>query len=402
LPSLNILHVISVVAPRYGGAGVASQLMARYQARMGHKVTICTTNVDYPSGLLPVAANQPIDKDGVLYIHFKVSSRTLLFSLAMLKWMKKNISSFDIVHIHGLYRFPVTYAAWLTRNLRIPYLICPHGSLDPFLYKQSRYNIFLKRTHERLVDIPNLNYSSAIHYTSREEAERASFLGLRSRQIIVPNCIDWDNYESLPVKGVFRRRLGLGDLTPLVLFLGRINFKKGLDILVPAFSILAKLIPDARLAIVGPDNDGYGVKVKRWCRERDIEAKVLFVDYLCPKEVKQAYVDADVFVLPSYTENFGLTVVEAMACGCPVVISDKVNIWREIRMADAGIVTSLKPYAIAEAILNLLTNPCAAQKMGVHGRRAAEAYYGWPLIVGKLSGVYQELIDVKSPAVGYA
>lgn len=116
------------------------------------------------------------------------------------------------------------------------------------------------------------------------------------------------------------------------------------------------------------------------------------MDHLGPEEVKQAYVDADVFVLPSYTENFGMTVVEAMACGCPVVISDQVNIWREVQEAGAGIVTRLAPSEIAEAILRILGNRLLGTEMGMRGRVAAKERYSWPRIVEQMPQVYRKLI----------
>lgn len=118
-------------------------------------------------------------------------------------------------------------------------------------------------------------------------------------------------------------------------------------------------------------NEGYGQKVRRWCREQEIEDKVSFVGHLGPQDVIQAYVDADVFVLPSYTENFGMTVVEAMACACPVVISDQVKIWREVQGDGAGIVVRLDPQEIAQGILRTLTNKEEALLMGWRGRDAA-------------------------------
>ena len=190
----------------------------------------------------------------------------------------------------------------------------------------------------------------------------------------------------------FRKRIGLDDKTPLLLFLGRINFKKGLDLLVSSFACVLEKIPEARLAIVGPDNEGYGSKVRRWCREQGIADKVFFVDHLGLEEVKQAYVGADVFVLPSYTENFGMTVVEAMACGCPVVISNQVNIWREIKEEGAGLVTGLHPFEISEAICKVITDRSAAKEMSRRGRMAAQKLYTWPRIVEQMMEVYRRLI----------
>jgi len=397
---LNILHVVSLVAPRYAGAGIASQLMARYQAEAGHKVAICTTNVDFPKGTLMVPSGEPVSRDGTLIWHFPVQFRPLLVSIPLWVWLRDEVKSFDIVHIHGLYRFPVTAAAWWARRTGVPYVIMPHGSLDPFLYNQSRYSLTLKRIYERLFDIPNLNNATAIHYTAEEEAERAVFLRIRSRPVIIPNGIDWESYRYLPPTGSFRRRLGLKDKAPLVLFLGRINFKKGLDLLVPAFAQVAQKYPDARLAIVGPDNEGYGSKVRQWCEEQGIQDRVFFVDHLGSENVKEAYADADVFILPSYTENFGLTVVEAMACGSPVVISDQVNIWREVRAAGAGIVIGLDPCGMAEAICRVLEDKGAAEIMGARGRVVAERCYAWPRIIKQMTGIYRLLIKERWSAIG--
>jgi len=122
------------------------------------------------------------------------------------------------------------------------------------------------------------------------------------------------------------------------------------------------------------------------------------VDYLGPDEVKQAYVDADVFVLPSYTENFGMTVVEAMACGCPVVISDQVNIWREVQEG-GGVVVGLDVEAIAEAIVEVLSDSEKARERGAGGRAFVRERYAWPRIVEELTRVYESII-AESPRKG--
>lgn len=390
---MRILHIIPSLSPRSGGPTTVVRALSHYQESSGLDVTVCTTNWGISlRGPKPSAGYIEVQDNSVRFLYFTYLT-PLLMSPAMAKWIDKRLGDFDIVHIHGLYRFPVTYAAWRAQRAGVPYVISPHGSLDPFLYKQSRYNLPLKRIYERLFDIPNLNHAAAIHYTAEEEAERAAFLGLRAKPVIVPIGIDWESYKQIPARGHFRRRLGLDVHTPLVLFLGRINFKKGLDLLVPAFSHVVHQRPGARLAIVGPDNEDYGSKVKLWCREQGIEDKVFFVDHLGPEEVKQAYVDADVFVLPSYTENFGMTVVEAMACGCPVVISDQVNIWREIQQERAGLVVTLHPLELAEAVCHVLAHKEEAKAMGARGRKAAEIRYAWHRIVDQLTQIYRGLIE---------
>jgi glycosyltransferase involved in cell wall biosynthesis len=338
-------------------------------------------------------------EDNLNYRFFPTWSH-LLISPQMVKWFNNNLPSYDIVHVHGLYRFPVTTAAYCARKAQVPYIIMPHGALDPFLYKQSQYGLLLKRIYERLFDIPNLNHATAIHYTAEEEAKQASFLKLNTKPVIVPNGIDWEGFLKLPSKGNFRRRIGLDFHSPLILFLGRINFKKGLDLLVPAFKSVSQKHADARIAFVGPDNDGYGADVRRWCREQCVHDKVFFIDHLGFEDVKEAYVDADLFVLPSYTENFGLTVVEAMACGTPVVISDQVNIWRDILASGAGLVVRLDIGELADAICLLLADKRSAEAMGARGRVSAQTDYAWPRIVEQLKQVYQELIETETTSRG--
>ena len=391
---MNILHVIGTLNSRYGGPVSVLWGLAVAQVRRGHQVTIYTSGDEGRSFSKSI---DPLTKS-INIFSFAVSIKPILFSLRFYRYLKNSIDSFDIIHIHGLYRFPVTYAASLARKKGIPYIIRPHGSLDPFLYRQSRFGkwaVPIKRMYEHLFDLPNLNNASAIHFTAKEEMERTTFLKLRAPAVIIPNGIDWQQYSSLPIEGQFRSRIGLGAQTPLVLFLGRINFKKGLDLLIPSFARVLETVPEARLAIVGPDNEGYGLKVRQWCREQGIADKVFFVDHLGQEEVKQAYVDADVFVLPSYTENFGMTVVEAMACACPVVISDQVNIWREVKEEGAGLVVGLNPAEIADAIKRILADKAASLEMGRRGRLAAERRYSWSQIVDQMIQVYQSLIKQK-------
>jgi glycosyltransferase involved in cell wall biosynthesis len=389
---MNILHVIGSLDPAAGGTTAALADLTRYQAIAGQRVAVCTTDRGHPpSKLLGVEAVARVLKTAVDLHCFAVDFSPLLYSRSMARWMMDNISRFDVVHIHGVYRFPMTYAARCAHMQAVPYIVRPHGALDPYLFRQSSASVVLKRLYEHWFALPLLNSAGAIHYTSEDERERASFLRLRAPSFVVPNGIDWDRFEQLPRRGAFRAGLGIGAAL-LVLFLGRVNFKKGLDLLVPAFAQLRRLHPDAHLAIVGPDNEGYGARVRQWVRECGLEQWVHLVDQLDGPEILQAYVDAEVFVLPSYTENFGMTVVEAMACGTPVVISDQVNIHRAVRDASAGLVTRCDVDEIAEATAALLSDEARRQAMGAAGRCAARDLYSWPPIVRQLTLEYEAVI----------
>ena len=393
---MKVLHVIQTLSGRFGGPVVSLKALARNQVDEGHQVTICTTNSDYPKGTLRVKTNTSEIENGVAVWYHPVQFKPLLYSKQLRKWINANIKKFDIVHIHGLYRFPVTYAAWVARKERVPYVVTPHGALDPFIYRQSKHSVLLKRLYEKMFDIPNLNGASAINYATQEELERARFLGLDAPSAMVSHGIDWGLYEELPPKGSFRARLGIESDTPLVLFLGRINFKKGIDLLIPAFSKVAKFLPGTRLAIVGPDNDNLGLKVRHWCKDLGIDHMVVMVDHINPDQVRQAYVDANLFVLPSYSENFGMAVVESMACGCPVVISDQVNIHDEVKKYGVGIVVKLDSDEIAKAIHSILTCKTAAREMGDAGRRLAKTRFDYEVIVAKVNRMYGAAIQFSS------
>lgn len=394
---MRILHVISSLAPASGGPTQVLKDLVASQVGVGHEVTVCTTDRANPvqeslpgehfDRFFPVDVNLRV---------FPVLYAPLLFSSDMARWLVEEIKKFDIIHIHGLYRFPPTYAAWQARRQGVPYIIRPHGALDPYLYdKNSTGSLRFKRLYERWFDLPNLHGAGAIHYTAEEERERAAFLGLKAPSFVVPNGLDWARFRALPTRGALRARWGLGD-APMVLFLGRLHFKKGLDLLIPAFDALRRRVPGAQLVIAGPENDDYGGKVRGWVRERGLEAAVHFVGSLHGADVVQAYVDADVFALPSYTENFGMTVAEAMACALPVVVSDQVNIHAEVSAAGAGLVTRCDADETTGALAALLQEPDRRRTMGKAGRRLVQARYMWPSIVEALTREYQAVIDRQS------
>jgi glycosyltransferase involved in cell wall biosynthesis len=389
---LRILHVQETLTPRYGGPARVLPELATEQAAAGHEVVIATTTADHPHGVYHEPGWET-RADGFRIYYGSVQYAPLLVSYSVAKWLRRHIGEFDIVNIHGLYRFPNTLATYLARRRGVPYILVPHGSLDPYLYARSTTNrLRLKRMYERAFVIPNLQKADALQYTAEEERERTSFLNLKAPSFVIPNGLGWEPYRNLPARGLLRERLGIGD-APVVLFLGRLHVKKGFDLLIPAFDEVRKRIGNAQLVIVGPENDDHGQDVRAWVTERNLDSAVHFVGPLVGDDVVKAYVDADVFALPSYTENFGMTVVEAMACGLPVVISDQVNIHHEITAATAGLVTQCDVGQVADALHSLLLDVDLRRTMGDNGRRLVQERYAWPAIVDALTKEYEAVIE---------
>ena len=391
---MRVLHVISTLSPASGGPTQVLAALTAEQVKQGCEITVCATDRDNPTRhkLAPETLRKLLPPQVELAV-FGCQMHGPLLSQAMSMWLRRRAHTFDLMHVHGLYRFPPTCAAYQARKQGVPYIIRPHGILDPFLYRQSSRSVPLKRLYERWFDLPNLHGASAIHYTTEDERERASFLELRAPSFVVPNGLDWARFATLPARGAFRARLGIGH-APLVLFLSRLNFKKGLDLLVPAFARVRARIPDAVLAIVGPDNEGYGTKVHGWVTEQGLVDAVRFVDHLDGEAVLQAYVDADVFALPSYTENFGMVVAESLACGTPVVISDQVNIHGEVAAAGAGLVTRCDAGEVAEALCVLLADAPRRAVMGAAGRALVQRKWTWDVVARQLTAEYEKVIEL--------
>ena len=392
---MKILHVIANLAPRYGGPAKAGMEMAAVMAAKGHEVTIFSTNQDGP-GVLDVPTDETVMKNGVAIRYFPViQPKFWRTSPAMAAALNREIPKFDIVHIHSLYLFHGMAAGHYARKHGVPYIVRPHGTLDPVMHARHRGR---KVIMEKLFEDRNIKHAAALHYTTEEELQLAKPYVHGSTGFVVPNGVNSSDYENLPERGGFRSRHKLLDGKKMLLFFSRINFKKGLDVLVAAFKEIHRQHPDSILVLTGPDDEQYGRKVREWLSEAGLSEFAIFTGMLTGRDKLEVLRDADVFVLPSYSENFGIAVVEAMACGIPVVISDKVNIWREVVQEGAGIAVPVDPAKVAAAVVSLLDNPELCGWMGERGKRLVRNYYEWSEVGTQLEQEYRTLIDAAGKA----
>ncbi len=364
--------------------------MARAVARRGHDVAIYTTDRALAPG--EQAALEASAKDSGVELRFfsQQAPRVLATSWPLARALADAVPRADVVHLHSLYLFHVWATARLCRRHGVPYLLRPHGTLDPFLWQRHRAR---KWVMERAFQDRVIRQAAALHYTAAEEMELAAPYVHGARGLVIPNGLDLSEYADLPAPGGLRvRHPAIGERR-IVLFLSRLNFKKGLDLLVAGFARASKDVPDLHLVIAGPD-DGMKQETERLVAAAGIGARVTFAGMLDHRRKLEAFRDAALFVLPSYSENFGIAVVEAMACGVPVAISDKVNIWREVRDAGAGVVGPATAAAVAEQIAGLARNP-QARAMGERGRKLVETKYSWDNIARDLETVYRSLAAKK-------
>ena len=386
---MRILHVIPSLAARDGGPPKATIEMCRELLRRGEHAEIYTTNAD-GTGCLDVPLERPTKVRGVSVMYYPINgSHYYKYSSALAAALRMNIRRFDIVDINLLYQFPSTAAAHYCRKHHVPYIVRPQGSLDPYLYQRHSLR---KRLYELLIEQRNLAAAGAVNFTSDEEMELAKLSGLRFRSAVASLGVE---LEAEPVgtddvaEGIWPQLAG----KKVILFLSRVNFKKGLDILTRAFGRIYRMRRDAHLVIAGPDTEGYATRVRRWLVEEGALDAVSFTDMVLGEGKAALLRRADLFVLPSYTENFGIAVVEAMAAGVPVVISNRVNIWREIAAAEAGWVVKPDAHEVAQAILTVLDNPLLAKAMGEHGWRLARERFSWKAAGDQLVRLYREVVS---------
>jgi glycosyltransferase involved in cell wall biosynthesis len=388
---VKILIAIYSLSLRHGGPSKAAIEMAEALAERGHEVDIFTTDQDGPYHRLDVTTDRPVIQNGVAIFYFRAQILGLWPGVSYAFWraVKERVASYDVVHSHSLWLFAGLVIGHYCRKYGVPYLMRPCGAMDPYIFRRHRWR---KELLERLYERRNFRHAAAIHFTTQEEMELARAALHFSKGIVIPLGLCVEDYRRPQTEGTFRRLFPEVGQRRIILFLSRLNFKKGLDLLIPAVGKLSRRRDDIHLVVAGPEEDGFGKNVLSWISQSGSTGKVTLTGMLQGGAKLAVLQDAEMLVLPSYSENFGVAVVEAMACGLPVVISDKVNIWREVESAKAGLVTACDPTEIARAIEVLLDDPQGGRKMGRNGRKLVENQYSWRRVAKLLEDVYRELL----------
>lgn len=387
---------------RYGGPIVAALGMTRELVKQGHDVTVMTTNMDGPN-VLDVPLERPVHMDGVKVWYFPVQRpRWWYYSRPLASALRKHVEQFDIVHIHSIFLWPTSVASFWCRRRRVPYLLRLAGSLNPANFFKSYAGwpeSILSRTKKRIylntIGRWDLGCASALHFTSRSEMDESSYVWKpRSSSCVLPLGVD------LPMNVTEASSVQLRLQHPqlkgkkIVLFLSRLDPVKGMDILVPAMAKLAARRSDFAFVIAGSGTDTYEAEVVSLINNHGLEDRTLLLGMVEGVDKWAVLSQADVFVLPSYSESFGIAVVEAFSTGLPVVISDKVDIHQEVNAGGAGIVTNLDVNNVAEAIDRLLSDQKLRSTMGTAGMDLARGSYSWERSVGNIVREYKKIISL--------
>jgi glycosyltransferase involved in cell wall biosynthesis len=382
---------------RFGGPVTMVADAAESLASLGVEVTIFASDL----GKAPWAGDWrsiepdelPPNADKLNYELFPVRwPQRLMYSPELAERLDEVVEDFDLVHIHSLWLHPQYAGQRAARRHDRPYIVSPHGALDPYLRQRGRAR---KAGTSLAWQNRMLKHAELIHVTTEDEQKLIADIAPAVPRAIVPNGLWIDRLSPADADGErFRRRHMDGFEGPLVMFLGRLNFKKGVDVLIDAFAIATHKNRDAKLAIVGPDDEGLLAQLEAQVERLGVDERVIFTGALYGEDRTDALAAADIWALSSHSENFGIAVVEAMAAGAATVISPAVNLAPDVLAADAGLVAEQRPEPFAAALIELLTDEARRAQVAENGRVWVQRY-DWSVVGPELLQMYERAASSK-------
>ena len=399
---LKVLQIIPSISLIYGGPSQMIRGLSQALAQQDRiaQVTILTTdaNGDIDEAPLNVPLNQPIFQDGYEILHFRCSPfRRYKFSPALLSWLWQNAHRYDIAHIHALFSPISTAAATLCRWRKLPYLMRPLGTLDPADLQKKKQ---LKQLYATLLEKPNITGAAALHFTSKQESEVSERFDTTTPEVIIPLGVCPPKLPNkAAAQATVRQQFNISSEHPLMLFMSRIDPKKGFDLLLPALAQLHEQNCPFHLLLCGanPQDRAYETSIKEKVSAAPWSQQVTLNGFVSGQLKAQILSAADLFVLPSYYENFGISVAEAMAAQIPVVISNQVHIWPAIQASQSGWVVPTETPALTQALKAALSDPAERQQRGKNARQCAIENYSWQAIAQKLTDSYQTILTTGQP-----
>jgi glycosyltransferase involved in cell wall biosynthesis len=383
---MRILHVVPSYLPavRYGGPIFAVHGLCRALAARGHDLQVFTTNIDGP-GVSSTPIGTPVDLDGIQIRYFPCPLvRRLYWAPALGRALGHEIAKLDVVHLHSVFLWPTWKAARAARGAGAPYVLSPRGMLVKDLI--ARRSRLAKSAWIRLIERSNIEHAAALHVTSQLEGTEIERFGWRLPPLaVIPNAIDEPLLENGTVASDVE---AITSRQPLVLFLGRLSWKKGLDRLLRAFALTRAGI----LAVVGTDDENFAPQLLELAEDLQITDRVRILPRtVVGLEKERLFAAARLFVLPSYSENFGNTVLEAMRRGVPVVVTPEVGAAEIVQKSGAGLVVAGDPEALGSAIRLLTADLGLARSMGEAGRRHAGAHFTWDYVASQMEDLYKSV-----------
>lgn len=380
---MKVLQVIPRFSPKHGGGVIVVKNISKYLSRKGYEVTVLTTDYQIDSKYV-----LGLEKEGVSVVAIKSFFNFCLFipSPDIKLWLKHNLQSYDLVHLHGTRSYQNIFVAKYAQIYGIPYIIQAHGSILCINGRE-----IIKKAYDFVWGNNIYNQTFCfIALNNKEEKQLLQFNIPKSKIFILPNGIDLEELKEIPELGYFKRSFNIKKNTQMILFLGRLHKIKGLDILLEGFSEIIRERANIILVIVGPD-DGYLNYTLNKIKFLGIQEYVIMTGPLYGKDKMGAFTDADIYILPSVYETFPNSVIEAWACGKPVIVTSGCGITDYVQRA--GIVIDYNKQMLKEAVLTILNNENICKRMSQEGLEIINNELNMQEITNQLDTLYKKNPD---------
>ncbi|HEX8493355.1 MAG TPA: glycosyltransferase [Pyrinomonadaceae bacterium] len=379
LKSLTVAVLVDSIAARYGGPSYSVRRLWQSALKLGISVIVHSTDsFQVRESVEDRQLWQPLD----CRRWPTVGMKALGYSSKMASGVKSSLTGgSSVISQHGLWLHYGRVAKNVGRNNKIPVIIHPHGMLEPWALRRSSWK---KRMTGRLWEFENLQRAACLRVTSTDELQSVRSFGLKNPVALIPNGIDVEDYASLPTTDKAEALLPLLKGKRVLLFLSRVHPKKGLPMLLKAWHALGAERLDWTLAIAGPDQHGHASELRQLMEELGLSESVVFLGALFGEQKRAAYALSELFILPSFSENFGIAVAEALAAGLPVVTTSGTP-WKNLRERGCGWCADATVERMTETLRDALSlSKRELVEMGAKGREWMRRDFAWERLAAQM------------------
>jgi len=386
---MKVLHIIPSLSPEWGGPTDALINFVYHLRQLGVEAEVITTNDSFSSPEISLEKWIEFQKIPVCFFPCTLRFKAFAPSLRLKTWLQQNLFQYDLIHNHYLFSYSPTVAASLARQYDIPYVMSTIGQLTPWALAQSRLK---KKVYTHFIERKNPNYAAAIHCTTIGEAQDVTNFGIQTPKLILPLGVS--PQETLPnARQQLHQNYNIPDDRLILLFLSRLHYKKRPDLLLEALSKLPSDLPPTHLILAGSGEPDYCRYLQTCVEAAGLAQRVTFTGFVTGHQKAELLQGTDLFVLPSFSENFGIAVAEALLAGLPAIITEGIQLSPDVQQAQAGLVIPSDLDSLRSALEKLIRSPELRKTLGANAQKLAQTKYHWPTITQSLIQAYQQILS---------
>lgn len=386
---MKILHIVPYFKWSYGGTVTSVYGLSQILADKDHEITVYTTNItkcekekeiEFKNGKINVKYFKCLSNFLANKFHINISEDMRLE-------LKKNLKNYDIIHLHEFRGLTGIYVWYYASKNKVPYVLQAHGAVPRLIFGEGKLKFLMKSLFDKIIGKKILNSARAVIALTETEKRYYNEIGFDKDSLkIIPNGINFLEYENLPEIGKFKKNYSIHEDEKIILYLGRIQDIKGIDLLVSSFAKLSKQLNNTKLVIVGPD-EGFLFQLKELVKSLGIIEKVIFTGPIYGEEKLNVYCDSTIYVLPSIYETFPNTVLEAAACGIPIIVTEKCGI-SDIVRDKMGLVVKLNEKELTDAMILLINDKELRERFSKNGRFLTKNNFSWENVAEMFEDIY--------------